>query len=171
MRMLVAGLGNVFLGDDGFGVEVARRLLGSALPSGVKVGDYGIRGLHLAYELADYDVAILLDASPRGGSPGTVYVLELDPSDIPQAPTVDEVMERGAVLEAHGMDPLQVLGLMAVLGGTPGRVFVVGCEPASVEERMGLSDPVAAAVDVAVAQVLELVEQWEGASCVPGNSR
>lgn len=157
-RLLVAGIGNIFLADDGFGVEVARRLLGTELPAGVRVADFGIRGLHLAYELADYETAILLDATPRGAEPGTIYVLELDRSDIPAPPTADEVMERGAVLDAHGMAPAEMLALVRVLGGRPGRVLVVGCEPAELEERMGLSDRVAAAVDVAVTQVRELIE-------------
>jgi hydrogenase maturation protease len=173
-RILVAGIGNIFLADDGFGVEVARRLLSVELPAGVKVADFGIRGLHLAYELADYETAILLDATPRGAAPGTVYVLELDPADIPAPPTVEEVMERGAVLDAHGMAPAEVLALVSVLGGTPGRVLVVGCEPAELEERMGLSARVEAAVETALTQVHELIavelSKLEGASRVPGNT-
>lgn len=151
-RVLVAGIGNIFLGDDGFGVEVARRLVGETLPEGVRVADYGIRGLHLAYELLDggYDTTVIVDAMPRGGAPGTVYLLEPDPiaGTEPRAPTS---------ADGHGMNPQAVLDWLHSLGGTPGRVLVVGCEPGSVEEEMGLSSPVSRAVDEAVRLILELL--------------
>jgi hydrogenase maturation protease len=158
MRMLVAGLGNVFLGDDGFGVEVVRRLAGEPQPDGVRVADFGIRGLHLAYELLDgYDTAVLVDATPRGGNPGELHLIEVGTDDLPQASTSDELVAQGAVLDAHAMTPDAVLALLVTLGGTPARVLVLGCEPAVVDERMGLSPPVAAAVDPALAELRTLI--------------
>lgn len=151
--VLVAGIGNIFLGDDGFGVEVVARLMGRALPEGVRVADFGIRGLDLAYALTDgCSAAILVDASPRGGLPGTVYILEIGPEHVPAGP---------AALETHGMDPLRVLRLADALGGRPARVFVVACEPLTAGDddggALGLSAPVAAAVDEAADAVLSLV--------------
>ena len=147
-RVLVAGVGNVFLGDDGFGVEVARRLAGVALPAGAQVADFGIRGLHLAYQLLEgYDTLILVDAVARGGDPGTLYVIAPD-SAVGPAPAVD----------AHSLDPASVLRMLDELGGKVGRTLVVGCEPSDTEERMGLSAPVEQAVDEAVRVVLRLVE-------------
>ena len=153
-RILVAGVGNVFLGDDGFGVEVARRLAATALPA--HVADFGIRGVHLAYELLErrYETTILVDATLRGGEPGTVYLLA------PDLDGLDGLGDGGTDLaDAHGMDPRAVFGLLARLGGTPGRVLIVGCEPARTEEEMGLSEPVAAAVDEAVRMILKLLER------------
>jgi hydrogenase maturation protease len=150
-RVLVAGIGNIFMGDDGFGVEVAKRLGERELPRGVEVSDFGIRGLDLVYALGEgYDAAVFVDAVPRGEPPGTLFVIEppLEPSDEPVG------------LDAHGMDPVKVLALAGQLGSVPERVLVVGCEPASrmsgdEEELVGeLSEPVRAAVDEAV----ELVE-------------
>jgi hydrogenase maturation protease len=144
-RLLVAGIGN------GFGVEVARRLAAADLPPGVRVADFGIRGVHLAYELLDgYDTVVLVDALPRGGPPGTVYVVEPDVSAPPAS---------GPVVDAHAMTPDAVLALVHALGATPGRVLIVGCEPAAVTDRMGLSEPVAAAVDRAVRAVIDLVNE------------
>lgn len=147
MKILVAGVGNIFLGDDGFGVEVARRLTESELPEGVEVGDFGIRGIHLAYELSDYDTTILVDASPRGGSPGTLYALELEEGE-PQT-----------VIDAHGMTPDAVLDLVGVVGGEAGRVLLVGCEPADVSPGMELSPAVTEAIEPAVRLVRELIEE------------
>ena len=164
-RILVAGVGNIFLGDDGFGVEVAKRLAGEAMPAGVRVADFGIRGVHLAYELLDgYDATILVDAAPRGDRPGTVYVIEVDVDDPGAAIPSQAVGEAGALVDAHGMEPAAVFGLLRALGGgaRAGRVLVVGCEPAEVTDRMGLSEPVAGAVDQAVRVVRELVEQELG---------
>ncbi len=155
-RALVAGLGNIFFGDDAFGTEVARRLLTDTepVPEGVKVGDFGIRGIHLAYELLDgYDTAILVDATPQGGEPGTVYVIE---PDLDALESENGLAEAG-IADAHGMDPVSVLALLRSLGGTVGRLLVVGCEPAETDEHMGLSPPVAAAVDEAVRVVRDLV--------------
>ncbi|MBC6461880.1 hydrogenase maturation protease [Actinomadura sp. HBU206391] len=147
MKILVAGVGNVFLGDDGFGVEVARRLTETELPAGVEVGDFGIRGIHLAYELSEYDTTILVDATPRGGPPGGLYALELEEGS-PQD-----------VIDAHGMTPDAVLDLVGVIGGEMRRVLLVGCEPADVSPGMELSAPVRAAIEPAVRLVRELVEK------------
>ena len=161
-RVLVAGLGNIFFSDDGFGVEVAQRLASRSLPDHVKVEDFGIRGVHLAYELLDgaYDTTILVDASPRGGAPGTVYLIEPDLDDIGKGDDTDSF---GGPGDAHGMNPGAVLAMVASLGGAPKRVLVVGCEPASTEEGMGLSDVVASAVDEAMALIVDVVERETGA--------
>jgi hydrogenase maturation protease len=155
-RVLVAGVGNVFLGDDGFGVEVVRRLAGRELPEGVEVADFGIRGMDLAYALQDtYDVVIFVDAIPRGEEPGTVYLL--DP----------EIEEDGEVsLDTHGMDPVKVIKLARALGAKPPRTLVVGCEPQVVvsgedydDMSMELSEPVRAAVAEAAKLVESLLEE------------
>jgi hydrogenase maturation protease len=158
-KVLVAGVGNVFLGDDGFGVEVARRLADEPLPGWVRVGDFGIRGVHLAYELLEgYEKAILVDAAPRGEAPGTVYVIEPDLDGEP-SPAVGD--GSGVLVDAHGMEPDAVFALLKALGGDIPRLLVVGCEPAEVSERMGLSPPVAGAVGQAVAVVRELIGEHE----------
>src|SRR5262249_38429639 len=142
---------NIFLGDDGFGVEVVRRLSAMDLPMHVRLADYGIRGMHLAHDLAGagYALTVLVDATQRGDEPGTVYVVEL----------VESPMDL-TLLDAHGMQPDAVLGLVRVLGGDPGRVLLVGCEPAALEYGMKLSEPVAAAVDTAVRVVQDLIEKF-----------
>jgi hydrogenase maturation protease len=157
-RLLIAGVGNIFLGDDGFGVEVAHRLATrDDLPGWVRVADYGIRGMHLAYDLADgYDAAILIDAVARGGEPGTVYVIE--PEVRPEPADGEPALGSGPLFNAHGMQPDVVLDMLGMLGGSQVRVLVVGCEPASVAEGIGLSEPVAAAVDKAVGVVADLVD-------------
>jgi hydrogenase maturation protease len=153
--ILVAGVGNVLLGDDGFGVEVARRLAAEPLPEGTSVADFGIRGVHLAYQLLEgYDTLILVDALARGQAPGTLYVME---------PNITELPPRSFV-ESHGLDPATVLGMVELLGGTVGRTIVVGCEPADVTERIGLSAPVALAVEEAVRLVRRLVVDGKEAS-------
>ncbi|MDQ3785073.1 MAG: hydrogenase maturation protease [Actinomycetota bacterium] len=147
--ILVAGLGNIFLGDDGFGVEVARRLASENLPDHVKVEDIGIRGVHLAYEmLEDYKMTILVDTVSRGDPPGTIYVIQHEPEDA-----------HSAAVDAHSMSPDSVLALLDTLGGKATNVLIVGCEPADLEEGIGLSDVVSAAVEEAVQVVCELVEQ------------
>jgi hydrogenase maturation protease len=158
-RMMIAGVGNIFLGDDGFGVEVARRLAAVGLPGWVRVADYGISGMHLAYDLAEgYETTILIDAAARGGEPGTVYVIEVDPARAATAgagqggPTGESPL-----LDAHGMQPDVVFSMLDMLGIEAGRILVVGCEPASTDEGIGLSAPVTAAVDEAVRVVLDLV--------------
>ncbi len=162
-RVLIAGVGNIFLGDDGFGVEVANRLAKVDLPDWVAVGDYGISGMHLAYDLADgVQTAILIDAVPRGEEPGTVYVIE------PEWRTA-----ASSFFDGHGMQPEVVLGLLDSLGGQVSKVLLVGCEPATTDELIGLSAPVAAAVDNAVNVVLELIGQLDagGRKHVPRDSR
>ncbi|MBA9001632.1 hydrogenase maturation protease [Thermomonospora cellulosilytica] len=150
-RVLVAGIGNIFLGDDAFGVEVVRRIDPAALPARADVADYGIRGVHLAYELLDrrHDTLIMVDAMPLDGPPGTLAVLEAEPGGGTGPPCLD----------GHGMHPQAVLHLLHTLGGDVERVLIVGCRPAAVTERMGLSEPVAAAVDEAVRLVTELVHE------------
>lgn len=148
-RVLVAGVGNMFLGDDGFGSETARRLAAQELPEGVRVVDYGIRGMHLAYDLLDgYDALVILDALPRGGSAGDLVVLEVGPEDVG---TSD--------FDAHGMEPTAVLASLGALGGQLPPTFVVGCEPADLSEGIGLSPPVAAAVERATTVVTDLLDQ------------
>ena len=155
VRVLVAGIGNVFMGDDGFGVEVARKLAGRTFPAGVDVGDFGIRGMDLMYALGEgYDAAIFVDAVPRGEPPGTLSVIE---------PRLDEGGGE-ATLDAHGMDPVKVLALARQIGDVPERILVVGCEPAlrmtgDEEDLVGeLSGPVKAAVPGAVEMVESLVD-------------
>jgi hydrogenase maturation protease len=166
-RVLVAGVGNIFLGDDAFGVEVAQRLLRRGQPDEVRVVDFGIRGLDLTYALLDgYEAVVLVDAAPRGGSPGTLYVLEL-PHEAPP--------DEAAAVEAHDLDPLKVMRLAAAMGGRVGRLLLVGCEPTppadADEMAMGLSEPVRAAVEEAVPLVESLVarllrgETKEALSC------
>ncbi|MEV0965139.1 hydrogenase maturation protease [Streptomyces sp. NPDC049910] len=160
-RTLVAGAGNIFLGDDGFGVETVRALAGRPLPDHVEVADIGIRGVHLAYRLLDgYDTLVLVDATARGGEPGTLYLVEPDPGGGTGVPT-DTGTDSGA-LDGHGMSPDAVLALLDTLcAGTgaqpPRRILVVGCEPACVEEGIGLSPRVAAAVPGAVRMITDLV--------------
>jgi|SRR5271165_1456851 len=160
-QLLIAGIGNIFLGDDGFGVEVANRLGSADLPDWAHVVDYGIRGMHLAYDLAGrYDSAILVDATSRGGAPGTVYVIEPDRQRT--TPADDEAaLAANPMFNAHGMQPDVVLSMLGLLVAEPadaaGQILLVGCEPASVDYGIGLSAPVAAAVDEAVSVVLDLV--------------
>jgi hydrogenase maturation protease len=151
-RTLIAGIGNIFLSDDGFGVEVATRLAAQPLPPGVRVEDFGIRGVHLAYELLDgYDCLVLVDAVPMGEKPGTLAVIQ--PESDPSLRGSDEAVP---VVDAHSMDPGVVLATLARLGGHVERIYVVGCQPANLQEGIGLSPPVAAAVDAAVALCRQL---------------
>jgi hydrogenase maturation protease len=158
-RILVAGVGNIFLGDDGFGVEVVRRLAGRELPEGVEVADFGIRGMDLIYALQDgYEAVVFVDAIPRGEEPGTVYLLE---------PEIEEDGE--VVLDTHGMDPVKVIKFARALGAKPTRTFVVGCEPQVVvsgqdyeDMLMELSEPVRAAVEEAAKLIESLVEEISG---------
>jgi hydrogenase maturation protease len=160
-RMLIAGVGNIFLGDDGFGPEVARRLAAEDLPGWVRVADYGISGMHLAYDLADgYETAILVDAAPRGGEPGTVTVLEVEAQHRRDLAAAAGPLGASRLFDSHGMQPDVVLGALDMLGaGGPARVLVVGCEPASVEAGMELSEPVAGAVAEAAGVILGLVAE------------
>jgi hydrogenase maturation protease len=157
-KLLIAGVGNIFLGDDGFGVEVANRLSAVELPDWAHVVDYGIRGMHLAYDLASgYSSAIVVDAAPRGGAPGTIHVIEPDLTGEPAA--ADMTLAGNPMFHAHGMQPDVVFSMLGMLGSATSvrQVLVVGCEPASVDYGMGLSESVAAAVDEAVRVVLDLV--------------
>jgi hydrogenase maturation protease len=159
-RILCAGIGNIFFSDDGFGVEVANRLACLPVPDCVRVEDYGIRGVHLAYELCDgYDALVIIDAMPMGDEPpGTLVVLE---PDAPPSASADDD-EIAPFMDAHTMSPLTVLTTLANLGGSVDRILVVGCQPATIEEGMGLSEPVAAAVDRAVEMVSELLTELVG---------
>jgi hydrogenase maturation protease len=154
-HILIAGIGNIFLGDDAFGSEVARRLAGRALPEEARVVDFGIRGFDLVYALLDgYAVTIFIDAAPRGGEPGTLYTIEPDLDEL------DNLNADEAMVEPHGMNPMKVLGMVKSMGGEFKRILLVGCEPTPLESedgQMGLSEPVEAAVDEAVKMVESLV--------------
>jgi len=153
--ILVAGVGNVWLRDDGFGGEVARRLKQLELPAGVTVMDAGTGGLDLAYEvMRGYDGLVILDVSKQGGEPGTLYVME------PDEESVQGGIEDGEVINPHGMDPQTVLRFVKSIGAWPGRVVVIACEPADVEEMgWGMSNDVEEAVDRAVGLVLDTVQE------------
>lgn len=148
-RILVAGIGNVFSSDDGFGCEVARRLAGAALPDGVRVVDYGIRGMHLAHDLLEpWDMLVLVDALPGRGNPGAVELIEIG----------REHIGGSAGIDAHSMDPATVLATLVALGGRlPPRTLLVGCQVADIREGMGLTRPVAGAVDRGVSAVRALL--------------
>ncbi len=151
-RILIAGIGNIFHGDDAFGVELAQRLLRRRQPDGVKVVDFGIRGFDLAYALMDGpEVTILLDATPRGGDPGTLYTVEIDPAAIPSSETPEA--SPVASMEAHGMNPMRVLRMVKTMGEKLNRIVLIGCEPLTLEPEegaLGLSPLVRAAVERAV---------------------
>jgi len=154
VRILIAGIGNIFLGDDCFGVELARRLMDHPLPEEVKVVDFGIRSFDLAYAIMDgYETTILLDAVQRGGPPGTLYLIEPDLTNLDQA---------GELFDAHTMNPVSVLNMVKSFGGQPKQLFVIGCEPARLESEdgsIGLSETVAPSLDDAVEMTLSLVNQ------------
>jgi hydrogenase maturation protease len=154
-RILIAGIGNIFLADDGFGVELVARLADHAFPPGVKVTDFGIRGFDLAYALMEgFETTILVDACPGDGQPGTLFVIE------PDTQNLDDGQAQQPSLDAHSMNPVAVLRLAKSMGGDLKRVLVVGCVPATLgpdEGQMGLSEPVMAAVDEAVKLVDSLV--------------
>ena len=156
-RILIAGIGNVFFGDDAFGVEVARGLAARKLPDDVRVTDFGIRGFDLAFALmAEPELTILVDAVPRGGDPGTLYTIEPDLSAL-DAP--DPAEERLA--DPHGMNPMRVLRVVREMGGRLHRILLIGCEPSLPESGddfyMGLSPCVRSAVDEAVKLIESLV--------------
>ncbi len=163
-RILIACIGNIFLGDDGFGVEVAKRLIGRKYREGVQVIDFGIRGIELAYTLLDdYDTLVLVDTTPRGGTPGTLYLIEPDLRSM--------VPEKGAeagrvALDTHSMDPVKVLAFARFLGAQTIHTLIVGCEPATIiigedgaDLQVGLSEPVQASIDEAVKMIDSLVEE------------
>jgi hydrogenase maturation protease len=157
-QILIAGVGNAWMRDDGFGGEVAKRLEARELPSDVAVFDFGTGGLDLAYEvMRGYDALLLIDVSRQGSEPGTLYVMEPEEAD------VEGSISDGQVLDPHGMDPQTVLRFVKAVGGWPGRVVVIACEPASVEAMgFGLSEDVEEAVDRAVVLALETVEELRG---------
>jgi len=154
--ILVAGIGNIFLGDDAFGCEVVKRLQERTLPATVRVVDFGIRGFDLAYALLDgYDVTILVDATPRGDEPGTLYTIE------PEVDEIESIDSQGAMVETHGMNPMKVLSMVKSMGGQLNRILLVGCEPSTFgpeEGKMGLSAPVESAIEPAAAVVESLVK-------------
>jgi hydrogenase maturation protease len=164
-RILVAGVGNIFFGDDAFGVEVARQSSQRTLPEGVQVSDFGIRGFDLAYAiLDDYDAVVLVDATARGGEPGALYIIEPDLAALDAQGEVE--------IETHGLTPDHVLRLVKMFGGEPRRLLVLGCEPgtfgAEGEGQMGLSEPVALAVCEAVQRVESLVNRLREEIAVSG---
>jgi hydrogenase maturation protease len=154
-RILIAGIGNIFMADDAFGVEVVSRLASQPFPSGVRVVDFGIRGFDLAYALMEgYETTILVDAYPGEGQPGTLFVLEPDLQNLNSAGT------HQGFIEPHAMNPMNVLCMATSMGGQLKRVLLVGCVPATLgpdEGQMGLSEPVSAAVDEALKLINSLV--------------
>jgi len=156
-RILIAGIGNAWLADDGFGGEVVKRLEERELPDGAVVFDFGTGGLDLAYEvMRGYDALVLVDVSRQGGEPGTLYVMEALEEEI------EAGIEDGQVINPHAMDPQTVLRFVKTVGAWPGKVLVVACEPARVEEMgLGLSDEVARAVDGAVELVVRTIEELQ----------
>ena len=161
-EVLIACIGNIFLGDDGFGTEVARELAGRSLPPGVVVKDFGIRAFDLSYALLDpYRLVILVDACQRGGRPGTLYLLEPDPIDS------DAAIDAPPRLDTHAMNPMAVLRVVHSLGGSPARILIVGCEPSDTgtdegDGNLGLSEPVQAAVGEAIALIERTISRFLG---------
>jgi hydrogenase maturation protease len=156
--ILVAGVGNIFLGDDAFGVEVAFSLIKRKLSESVLVKDFGIRGFDLAYALLDpWDAVIIVDAMPRGEAPGTLFVVE------PNLAALRDPTSSDMALNPHGMDPVRVLNLAASMGAISAQILIVGCEPNDFDDeldgRMGLSSLVQASVEEAANMVEELVER------------
>ena len=152
-RVMIAGIGNMFMKDDGFGSAVVKKIMNRQLPEGVEVKDFGTSGLKLAYDLMKgYDALIFLDASARGEKPGTLYVIEPNESDF------SNDLEQGGPIDPHGADPVTVLRFVKSIGSWPGKVVVVACEPESVDEfEIGLSEPVDSAIDPAVEMVEEII--------------
>ncbi|HEX4652623.1 MAG TPA: hydrogenase maturation protease [Candidatus Udaeobacter sp.] len=152
MRILVAGIGNIFFGDDAFGCEVARELAKRPWPDGVQIVDFGIRAYDLAYAIMDgYDATILIDAAPRAEKPGTVYLLELDPDKVEIA--------QSEIADAHTLTPVGVLQMVRALGGRPNKLYLVGCEPARLdgEGKIGLSREISDAVPLAAKMIENVV--------------
>jgi hydrogenase maturation protease len=156
MRILIAGIGNIFFGDDAFGCEVAKHLSQRSLGDDVRVEDFGIRSYDLAYAMMYHDATIFVDTCSRGSSPGTLYLIEPDFKKLDSAD--------GEVVNAHSMNPVRVLQLVRSLGGTSRPIFVVGCEPESLEAegQLGLSDTVRAAIPGAIAMIEELIMRLRG---------
>lgn len=162
-QILVAGVGNAWLQDDAFGGECARRLEAGGVPPGVTVMDFGTGGLDLAYEvMRGYDALVLLDASRQGGEPGTLYVIE------PELSAYAGAIEDGEVINPHGMDPATMLRFVNAIGGFSGRVVVIGCEPGAVDDvGLGLTAPVAAAMDRALALVAQTLDELRTDAAYP----
>jgi len=156
-RMLIAGVGNMFLGDDGFGVEVAHRLARETWPEDINVEDFDIRGVHLAYELiAGYDAAIIVDTVSRGAAPRTIYVVK---------PDLEGARSR-SISDSHDMILDNVFAMVRTLGGSlPARVLIVGCEPAELGEKIGLSEPVSRAIPNAIRAVREVIDEGVERPC------
>ena len=154
-RVMIAGVGNMFMKDDGFGGAVIKRILNKKFPDGVEVKDFGTGGLKLAYDLMKgYDGLILLDASTRGEPPGTLYVIEPNEGDI------NPDLEQGGPIDPHGADPATVLRFVKSIGSWPAKVLIVACEPETVDDfEIGLSNPVNAAIDKAVEMVEDIVKE------------
>jgi hydrogenase maturation protease len=164
-QILVAGVGNSWLQDDAFGAEVARRLRERELPSGVSVMDVGTSGLDLAYEvMRGYSALVIVDVSRQGGAPGTLYVMDVEPDDVPAA------IEDGEAIDPHSMDPMTMLRFVRAVGGWPGRVQVIACEPAEVDEPgLGLTPAVEGSVERAMALVLETIEELRSDAAYPAS--
>jgi hydrogenase maturation protease len=162
-QILIAGVGNAWLQDDAFGAEVARRLVQRALPPGVSVMDVGTSGLDLAYEvMRGYSALVIVDVSRQGGEPGTLYVIDVESDDVPAS------IEDGETIDPHSMDPMTMLRFVRVMGGWPGRVQVIACEPAEVHDvGVGLTPAVEAAVDRAIDLVLDTVEELRSDAAYP----
>jgi hydrogenase maturation protease len=154
-RIMIAGVGNMFMKDDGFGGAVIKKMLNKKYPEGVEIKDFGTGGLKLAYDLMrGYDGLILIDASERGEKPGTLYVIEPDEGDI------DPDLERGGPIDPHGADPATVLRFVKSIGSWPAKVLIVACEPETVDDfEIGLSEPVRAAIDKAVEMVEDIIKE------------
>ena len=160
-RILVAGIGNIFLGDDGFGPEVMRHVVGQSVGADVRLVDYGIRGMHLAYDLLeDWHALVLVDALPDRGAPGTLHVFEAD----------HETLSSTAGLEAHSMDPAAVFATLKALGGTAPQTIVVGCEVENIDEGMGLSEAVSAAVPSAITAIREVLADLAARTPAPARA-
>ena len=156
-RLLIAGIGNIFLGDDAFGSEVARQLQTRVWPDDVRVEDFGIRGFDLAFALLDGpEVTVLIDAVPRGGLPGTLYRIE------PDLDALDELNYAETSFEPHGMNPMKVLAMVKSMGGSFGKVVLIGCEPgplASEDGELGLSAAVAGVIPVAIRMIEDVIAE------------
>lgn len=149
-KILIACVGNIFLGDDAFGVEMAKRLAQRPLPEGVSVVDFGIRSYDLAYALMqDWDLVLLVDALARGGKPGTLYTLE---------PELPPNAEGSPSLDAHAMNPVSVLHLVSALGGKVAHLLVVGCEPETIEPDYDGATELSAAVNAALPAAVQMIE-------------
>jgi hydrogenase maturation protease len=164
-QILIAGVGNAWLQDDAFGAEVARCLGERELPSGVSVMDVGTSGLDLAYEvMRGYSALVIVDVSKQGGEPGTLYVMDVEPDDVPAE------IQDGESIDPHSMDPLTMLRFVRVIGGWPGRVQVIACEPAVVDDvGLGLTPAVEEAVERAIALVLDTVEELRSDAAYPAS--